>query len=542
MTQQVGDHEVVRVRPFVRLVTNLAASTGVYATDIPPFDASRLFDQTDEPDRTAEASEPEESDAAVTIVRSDISRETFSDDAPAMSDDEMTSLVATEQQLTETASQGPLLMPAGQHLLQQALSIGRTGDTADGAESLRADDPFHAIEVRVVPENVTNLARSETAESSLTESRDVTLGHNQTLSALLQRNGADDGTIHSILAALSEHARNGLPEGQHLNLFFAPGARPGETRQLRRVTLFGSDGIEEIVAAKDSGDFVSVAPPSQAASKPGEDSGGDADDGAHLYDSLYETILKNGLPRVFAERVVGIFGLGIDLQRAVEPGDKLELFYTPADNIEQSDILYASLTLDGEKHRAFRFELPDSGGADYFDQDGGSLRKFLLRKPIAEGRITSPFGMRYHPILHYGKFHNGVDWADKAGTPIHATGDGTVVYAGPRSGYGNRVELQHANGYNTAYNHMLRIARGVVQGSRVHQGQVIGFMGSTGLSTGPHVHYEVSINGHFVDPLKIRLPSGRSLSGATLAAFKHQQDVLTKIRHDSTVLAAASRL
>ena len=174
--------------------------------------------------------------------------------------------------------------------------------------------------------------------------------------------------------------------------------------------------------------------------------------------------------------------------------------------------------------RVFRFQAPDDGTVDYFDEAGRSLKKFLIRKPIADGQLRSGFGYRRHPILGYSKMHTGVDWSNRIGTPIMAAGNGTVIKAEWDSGYGRRVEVQHANGYVTAYSHQSAFARGIAPGARVRQGQLIGYVGSTGLSTGPHLHYEVIVNGHFVDPMKIRVPRGRELEGRMLADFKRQRE------------------
>ena len=161
---------------------------------------------------------------------------------------------------------------------------------------------------------------------------------------------------------------------------------------------------------------------------------------------------------------------------------------------------------------------------DYLDEQGRSLKKFLLRKPIADGIMRSGFGNRNHPILRFAKMHTGVDWAAPIGTPIVAAGNGTVIKAARESGYGNRVEIQHANGYVTTYNHMTGFARGITEGVRVRQGQVVGFLGSTGLSTGPHLHYEVIVNGHFVDPMRVKLARTREIEGRMLVDFKRERD------------------
>ena len=176
-------------------------------------------------------------------------------------------------------------------------------------------------------------------------------------------------------------------------------------------------------------------------------------------------------------------------------------------------LLYATMTVRDQSFRYYRFLTPDDTLVDFYDESGRSTGKFLLRKPIADGEMTSGFGMRFHPILHFARMHTGVDWAAPIGTPILAAGNGVVIKAGWDSGYGRRVEIQHANGYVTTYIHMSGFGRGVVEGVRVTQGQVVGYLGQTGLATGPHLHYEVIINGNFVDPMAIKLARTREFDG-----------------------------
>jgi murein DD-endopeptidase MepM/ murein hydrolase activator NlpD len=144
--------------------------------------------------------------------------------------------------------------------------------------------------------------------------------------------------------------------------------------------------------------------------------------------------------------------------------------------------------------------------------------------PLPDGQLRSGFGYRRHPILGYSKMHTGTDWANKVGTPIFAAGNGTIIKSGWASGYGNHIEIEHLNGYITTYSHMSAYGRGTDVGARVRQGQVIGYLGSTGLSTGPHLHYEVIVNDNFVDPMAIKLPRGRELDGRQLAEFKRERE------------------
>ena len=163
---------------------------------------------------------------------------------------------------------------------------------------------------------------------------------------------------------------------------------------------------------------------------------------------------------------------------------------------------------------------------DYYDESGKSAKKFLVRKPVNNAIMRSGFGGRRHPILGYVKMHTGVDWATPYGTPIFASGNGVVEKVGWEGGYGKYVRLKHNNGYETAYGHMSAFAKGIEPGKRVRQGQVIGFVGSTGMSTGAHVHYEILVNGRFVDPMRVKLPRGRSLEGPLLASFEKERDRL----------------
>jgi murein DD-endopeptidase MepM/ murein hydrolase activator NlpD len=185
--------------------------------------------------------------------------------------------------------------------------------------------------------------------------------------------------------------------------------------------------------------------------------------------------------------------------------------------------MYASITVGGEARRYYRFQTPDDGIVDFYDEAGKSAKKFLVRKPMTGGIFRSGFGVRNHPILGFARVHTGVDWADDVGTPVFAAGNGVIISADWKGGYGRHIEIQHLNGYVTTYSHLSGFARGIEHGAKVRQGQVISYVGTTGLSTGPHLHYEVKINGNFVDPMRIKLPRGRELGGTILAEFERER-------------------
>ena len=192
------------------------------------------------------------------------------------------------------------------------------------------------------------------------------------------------------------------------------------------------------------------------------------------------------------------------------------------DHDATGEVLYTSMTVDGQTRSFYRFRTPD-GLVDYYDDQGNSAKKFLMRNPVKGGRYTSGFGPRIHPLLGIARMHTGVDWAAPPGTPILAAGDGTVEAVGRQGGYGNYIRIRNANGFSTGYGHLASYADGLEPGINVKQGQVIGYVGSTGLSTGPHCHYEILVNNQFVNPMTIQVPRGLQLTGRQLAEFQKER-------------------
>ena len=541
ITVRVGEREVIKVRAFTRIATALSMTSGTYASDIPPFNPVRFF--AEEIGERAAEPIPEPSDAEVSVVKRDLASFAIESIAPDLSDEDVTAQITEERRLAAEAGRRPVIPIPAQLMLSRTLQ--QPNGLADALGYARSIDvPFSSIEVRVVPENVTTLAKMEPrAVEPLVDERDVALKRGDTYESVLKANGATSDQTRSIISALGPRAGSGIGEGQHMRILAGLGARPGDGRQIVRVILFGERGIEAIAATNDRGAFVSVAPPVEAVQQrtPSNRQTDDEEDdeesgGVKLYESLYETGLKNDLPRQTVDDLVRVFGYDVDFQKRVSIGDTFEIFYATDEeaSAERPEILYAALTVGGEVRRVYRFQSPDDGAVEYFDEAGRSLKKFLVRKPLAEGILRSGFGYRRHPVLGYTKMHTGVDWANRIGTPIIAAGNGTVIKAEWDGGYGRRVEVQHANGYVTAYSHMSRFNRGVQAGARVRQGQVIGFVGSTGLSTGPHLHYEVSVNGRFVDPMKIRVPRGKELDGRALTEFKRQREQTDALLHKAS--------
>jgi murein DD-endopeptidase MepM/ murein hydrolase activator NlpD len=241
--------------------------------------------------------------------------------------------------------------------------------------------------------------------------------------------------------------------------------------------------------------------------------------------SFYNTLMRRGLPKESINGLIKNFSYEIDFQRDIKAGDVVDVMYENKKTeegkvVSKGNILYAMLKSDGKVIRHYRFE--DAFGiARYYNEKGESIVKRFLRTPVDGARISSRFGMRHHPIMGYSKMHQGVDFAAPTGTPIFAAGDGIVQYAGWRGGYGNMVEIKHNGTYSTAYAHASRIHPSIRRGARVRQGQIVAYVGSTGNSTGAHLHYEIKRYGRQINPLGVQVAGGSDkLHGSRLAAFK----------------------
>jgi murein DD-endopeptidase MepM/ murein hydrolase activator NlpD len=347
-----------------------------------------------------------------------------------------------------------------------------------------------------------------------------------TLTKILRGSGIAADDIEAISAVLQTRDAASLEAGQILRMTFQlDEAEEMARRRPSRLSLYDEGSHLATVAMTDEGDFVSgEAPPGPAPVVEDEVAPTSSGRLPTVYKSLYQTLLDHELPEAVRDVVLSTFSWDTDFNARVRPGDRVTVLHS-ADETDDgaAEILFTSLTAAGVERRFYRFKTPD-GEVDYYDEEGRTGDKFLLRKPMARGVFRSGFGMRTHPILRRRRMHNGVDYAAPRGTPIYAAGDGVVRQAGWKAGYGRWVSIRHNNGYETGYAHQSRIAGGIKPGVRVKQGQVIGYVGSTGFSTGPHLHYEVRVNGRPVNPLKIRLRRGRELSGQELASFRRERE------------------
>lgn len=243
-------------------------------------------------------------------------------------------------------------------------------------------------------------------------------------------------------------------------------------------------------------------------------------------ESLYLTGLKYGVPEKIMAEMTSMLGYLVDFQRDLKPEHEFVVIYEQYLNADGSKgrvgrLVYAGIQLKGRRYGVWSFKLKD-GRVDYFNSKGRSIRTALLRTPMDGAKISSGFGMRKHPILGYTRMHRGVDFAAPKGTEVYASGDGVVEEAGRNRGLGIHVRIQHDEGYETVYGHLSELAEGLKKGDKVKQGQVIGLVGSTGLSTGPHLHYEVWLNEEAIDPASVKFETRLALAGDELAAFRWQ--------------------
>tara|TARA_B100001248_G_scaffold261577_1_gene253211 strand:- start:666 stop:1958 length:1293 start_codon:yes stop_codon:yes gene_type:complete len=254
-----------------------------------------------------------------------------------------------------------------------------------------------------------------------------------------------------------------------------------------------------------------------------------------ILQSLYKSALNQKIPANIIINFAGIYGFQVDFQRDIRKKDKFQILYELYLNekneiVETGEILFANLKLSGQDNSLYYFD--HSGSEGHYDKNGKSVKKALMKTPINGARLSSPFGMRKHPIDGFNKMHRGTDFAAPMGTPIMASGDGVIKKAGWCGGGGNCVKIKHNSTYQTVYAHMSKFARGIKTGVRVKQGQTIGYVGSTGKSTGPHLHYEVIVNGKKVNSQKLKLPSGKILKGSERKLFETKKIKLDVLKSE----------
>ncbi|CAM5770440.1 membrane protein [Labrys miyagiensis] len=392
---------------------------------------------------------------------------------------------------------------------------------ADGEQTLSRTE---AVNMTVVPEA---LNRQDSVEKI------IMAKPKDTLALILTSFGAGQQDADAITAKMPDwpDGKAGSFLGGEMITVVLPEV-PGDKAPLRpsRVVVQRSGEDPVAVALTDEGSYdVMMAPPPAGADMPQPQPGAGAapgtDASASVRDNLYALAQANNIDRSVIDQALRLASRDVDLDEPASPDDDVDILYA-VDDDGQQELTFAGLTIDGKTHRYYRFASPDDHSVDYYDQDGHSQTLMLLRKPVANGRLGDGFGWRVHPVLHDRRFHEGVDYAAPFGSPIAAAGSGVVEKIDWESGYGKYIRVLHDQGYETTYAHVSGFPKNMRVGTRVRQGETIAYIGSTGLSTGPHLYYEVRINGRNVDPLRIKLEAGRVLGGTALAAFRQQREKL----------------
>lgn len=355
----------------------------------------------------------------------------------------------------------------------------------------------------------------EADEAEALVRRTVSIGRGDTLSGVLGRAGVSAADGHAAVEALRTVIEpRSIRPGGSIEVAFA--ADTGGASRLVAMTLAADARREAIVARADDGGFSASVRDLASQRAP-------ALAGGVIRSSLFADAAAAGAPDAIILEMIQAFSYDVDFQRDIHPGDRFSVLFEQVSGsdgavLASGNLLHARLVLAGEEHSLYRHVDAD-GEAGYYTRDGRSVRTALLRTPINGARLSSAYGMRRHPVLGFSRMHRGIDFAAPVGTPIYAAGDGRVGFAGRNSGYGNYVRIDHDGRYATAYAHLSRFAAGLKRNDRVKQGQVIGYVGSTGVSTGPHLHYEILVDGSQVNPLEVKTVGQTRLAGEEMSRF-----------------------
>jgi len=406
-------------------------------------------------------------------------------------------------------------VPASQSIGLGPMSIGNYS-TAKALASLGMGRPM-------VTGTVFTPGVSNTQPPSFTYKSAYTIKSGDTLGRVLMRAGVSPRTADSALRALDGlYNPRDLRIGQTVNVLFASmEASPDIADRFDGLEIPLDYARRIHVAPAPEGGFKAFKIERDLRTQTVQAEG-------IISGSLFAAGAQAGVANSVMAQLVRAFSWDVDFQRDIRKNDEFEVMYERKIDengrvVHNGRIVFAALTLSGQRKPIYLHHLKN-GRWDYFDEKGQSAKKALMRTPIDGARLSSGYGRRKHPVLGYTKMHKGTDFAAPRGTPIYAAGDGIIEKSGRNGSFGNYIRIRHNSEYSTAYAHMQSIKRGRTKGSRVRQGQVIGYVGTTGRSTGPHLHYEILRNGHQTNPMRVKMPSGINLKGQELARFKISRD------------------
>ncbi len=530
-----NDRDVVKVRPFMVVSAPLAIAPSAKYT-YPKFDPLAVFSDSGKPDPISRLNDSiygadVESEVSIKIT-----------DFPYNSNN---IAIASRLRTTEIEE---LVRRTGPGLAGNTTSISSLSNIDPSRFSISGTDQFVPAGVTITAENVSivNMITPAEYKGIRYEDRIIRVRTKAPLSQILIAEGMNEVESELLEKVLSSDLGDStLSSGDRIRLAYQVN---GGLVTISRISIYRGTSHVVSVARSDANQFVYSSEPT----RPPQLSFGIKRQATvssarlpSVYDGINRAALSEGLTPELTKTLVRIFAFDVDFRQKIAPSDEITAFISLEDNQtapdENSEILFASIKLNNITRRYYRFRDAETGRVDYYDRNGKSAKKFLLRKPVPNGKFRSPFGFRRHPISKVRKMHWGTDWAAPRGTPIIAAGNGVVEKSGWAGGYGKQTILRHTNGYKTYYNHQTKYAKNIAPGVRVRQGQIIGYVGTTGYSTGPHLHYEVTVNGSKVDPMRIRLPKGKILTGAELQLFEAERDrintLLEKHQEDTTRIA-----
>lgn len=519
---------MIRKQPFVRIRATLATSATALTNNIPPYDPIALLNRNQP---IAADEDFISTDIYGADVEGEVSVETVALPIDATPQNAVSDVAAAEfvRGVIEGSfddSDFTALAYAPIDNGVRDLGIDRGGVITGIAEN-----------VTVVPKTLS----AQDAGPGRSE-RLLTIRERSSLAEIMRKNGFTQQMITVIANALRPIPRHSdvLVPGTQLRISFGPDRR-GENLVPYRLSIYRDSIHSATVARTDTGSYVLglEPPPIEFPEEDVEEV--NVNNLPTIYRSIWETARKHDVPDNITERILAMFAYDLELNKRISVGDSIEILQTPPDSEGRQELLYVGLELGSTTRQLYRFRT-DDGVVDYFDSNGQTGKRFLMRRPLeGGGNLRSRFGYRRHPVYKSYRLHSGVDLAAPRGTPIYASGDGVVDRAQWVSGYGRLVQLKHVNGYETRYGHMSRIADGMAPGVRVRQGQVIGYVGTTGVSTGNHLHFEIRINDNPVDPLSIKLPRDKSLPAQYQRRFdKTIAQINDLMERDPTPLTVAS--
>jgi murein DD-endopeptidase MepM/ murein hydrolase activator NlpD len=516
LRQRRGSREYIQNKPYARILARLVAVRADSVGAVPAFNPIRLYGNSTpvgESDDSPSASGANPNGVAQRVVEL------------------LGSILPTEDGQELDTGEVSDLVERARASAREALTM-RPGFLPEGVKEPETAGPKAA---EPLPSNTTVLEKTggeqeDAAELEGRQTRSHKVGRGDTLTRILQQAGADQQLARGMVeAARGLFVERDLAAGFVIDLTLEPSLANPDQLEPIRFAVYDDKGTHRVsVERSAAGEFQASATPFGDGKRVAQTRENARGASASLYAAVYHAALSQGVDPDAIMQILRLHANETDFRRRARITDELELFFDLREESrgeeQLGELLYSGITAAGESRRFFRFRATD-GTVDFYDEDGNNSRRFLIQRPIRtdEARLTSGFGVRVHPLLHVRRGHTGVDWAAPPGTPIMATGSGVIEEAQHKGQYGNYVRIRHANGYQTAYAHMMRFAPGVAAGVKVRQSQIIGYVGNTGFSTGPHVHYEVLVNNQFVDPMSIQVQRERRLSGRQLAEFQKER-------------------